>query len=185
MNYNSVAEIYEEIDGTREKLFRAVEDLDDGQHGFRSSPERWSIAEIIEHLSIVEGQVAGLLEKLLSKAEAGGHTRAEGSTFAPVSIAEQVELTREQKLTAPEQIRPTGVPLAGALYALRSTRASLHALRPRVERVEGTAMSFPHPVWGAINLYQWLAFVGAHEQRHLAQIEALKEALSAERGAMN
>ncbi|MBC7932919.1 MAG: DinB family protein [Rubrivivax sp.] len=185
MDYNSVAEIYEEIDSTREKLLRAVEDLDDGQHGFRPSPERWSIAEIIEHLSIVEGQVARLLEKLLSKAEAGGHTRAEGSTFAPVTIAEQVEQTREQKLTAPEQIRPTGVPISDALAALRASRTALRSMRPRLERLEGANVIFPHPAFGPINIYQWLAFVGAHEARHLAQIEALKETLSVERGAMN
>jgi hypothetical protein len=179
MSYNSVAEIYEDIDGTREKLLRAVEGFDEGQHGFRPSPERWSVAEIVEHLSIVEGQVAGLLEKLLGKAESGGHTRAEGSLFAPVSIAAQVEQTRARKLTAPEQIQPTGAPLDIALDRLRSTRTALHGLRPRVERVDGTAISFPHPAWGAINLYQWLAFVGAHEQRHLAQIEALKDAMSA------
>jgi hypothetical protein len=38
---------------------------------------------------------------------------------------------------------------------------------------------FPHPAWGPLNLYQWLAFVGAHEARHLAQISALKETLNA------
>ena len=179
MSYNSVAEIYEDIDGTREKLLRAVEGLDEGQHGFRPSPDRWSVAEIVEHLSIVERQVAGLLEKLLSKAEAAGHVRAEDAPFTPITIAGQVEQTRAQKLTAPEQIRPTGATLAASLSAIRDSRAALRALRPRVERVDGAAISFPHPAWGAINLYQWLAFVGAHEQRHLAQIEALKDAMSA------
>ncbi|HYH85991.1 MAG TPA: DinB family protein, partial [Pyrinomonadaceae bacterium] len=77
-------------------------------------------------------------------------------------------------------IRPTGATLAASLSALRDSRSALRALRPRVERVDGTGISFPHPAWGAINLYQWLAFVGAHEQRHLAQIEALKETMSAE-----
>ena len=180
MSYNSVEEIYYDIDATRARLLRAVEGLDDGQHGIRPSPERWSIAEIVEHLSMVEGQVVRLFGMLLKKAESGDHTRAEGSTFAPVTIDEQVEQTRVQKLTAPEQIRPTGATLAASLSALHDSRASLHALRPRVERVDGTAISFPHPAWGAINLYQWLAFVGAHEQRHLAQIEALKDAMSAE-----
>lgn len=180
MNYNSVEEIYDDIDGTRERLLRAVEGFDDGQHGFRPSPETWSVAEICEHLSMVEGQVARLFEKLLKKAEAAGHVRAEGSPFAPFSIAGQVEQTRGKKITAPETARPTGIPLADALAALHASRSALRDMRPRLESLEGTNVIFPHPAFGPINIYQWLAFVGAHEQRHVAQIEALKETMSAE-----
>jgi uncharacterized damage-inducible protein DinB len=179
MSYNSVAEIYEDIDGTREKLLRAVEGLDEGQHGFRPSPERWSIAEIVEHLSMVEGQVARLFGMLIKKAESGGHARAEGSLFVPVTIAEQVEQVREKKLTAPEAARPAGLSLAAALEALRASRDALRSMQPRLESLEGASVIFPHPAFGPINIYQWLAFVGAHEQRHLAQIEALKDAMNA------
>ena len=180
MSYNSVAEIYEDIDAARAKLLRAVEGLDEQQRGFRPSPDKWSVAETVEHLSIVEGQVARLFEKLLMKAEAGGHARAEGSAFAPVSIAEQFEQVRDKKLNAPEATRPAGLPLADAIEHLRASRDALRSMRPRLERLDGTSVTFPHPAFGPINIYQWLAFIGAHEQRHLAQIEALKDAMSAE-----
>ena len=125
----------------------------------------------------MEGNVTALLDRMLSKAEeadAGGET---SDTFDPVSIEEFVERTRAVKLEAPERIRPTGLPLADSLARLNSSRAALHALRPRVERADGRALRFPHPAWGPLDLYQWLLFVGAHEDRHLAQIEALKEAM--------
>jgi uncharacterized damage-inducible protein DinB len=185
MNYNSVAEIYEHIDDTRERLSRTVESMSAEQQGFRPSPEKWSVAEIVEHLSIVEGRVVKLIGTLLDKAESGGHARSADAPFAPVSIAEQVEQTRAQKLDAPEQIRPTGASLDASLSSLRATRDALRALRPRVERVDGAGIRFPHPAWGTINLYQWLAFVGAHEHRHLAQIEALKETMSADSSTGN
>jgi uncharacterized damage-inducible protein DinB len=181
MIYHSVAEIFEDIDRARGRLLQAVEHLGEGRETFRPATERWSVAEVIEHLSAVERRMLGLLNALLQKAEAAAPPHAADAPFAPVTIAEFVEQSRKEKYTAPENIRPGGAPLADSLAALRDSRAALHALRPRVEQVDGANTHFPHPAWGPLNLYQWLAFVGAHESRHLAQIEALKETMDAER----
>jgi DinB superfamily len=181
MNYNSVAEIYDDIEGTRASLLQSVEGLSDEQQTFRPAPERWSVAEIVEHLSMVEGGVVRVVGSLLKKGEAGGHPRGDAAPFAPVSIADAVEQTRDVKLEAPETARPAGAPFSDSLDRLRDSRAALLSFRPRVKRLDGTLLRFPHPIWGPINLYQWLLFVGAHEQRHLAQIEALKETMNAGR----
>ena len=131
---------------------------------------------------MVEGSVAASIARALAKPEAEGAARDAAAPFAPVSIEEFVERTRGVRIEAPEAVRPAAErPLADALAALADTRAALRALRPRLERVDGHALRLPHPAWGPLNLYQWLLFVGAHESRHLAQIEALKEAMSAER----
>jgi hypothetical protein len=176
--YNSIAEIYEEMDDTRARLVGAVEHLTDEEHGFRPSSENWTVAEIVEHLSVVEGRVARMLGVMLTKLGSEA-ARAEGSHFEPVTITEFVERSRTEKYTAPEEIRPKGAPLSDSLARLRDSRAALRALRERAERVDGTRARFPHPVWGPLDLYQWLAFVGAHEQRHLYQIEALKKTMNA------
>ena len=181
MNYNSVAEIFDDIDATRARLLQSVEGLSDARQNFRPAPEKWSAAEVLEHLSIIERRVTKLIAALLDKAEANGRPRDAGEPFAPVSVAEFVERSRAQKFNAPEDARPGGAPLADSLKALRDSRASLQALRPRVERTDCAGVRFPHPAWGPLNLYQWVAFVGAHEARHLSQIEALKETMNAER----
>jgi len=176
MDFRSVPEIYEQIDDTRARLLAAVEGLSEAQHSFSPAPERWSVAQLVEHLSIVEGNVAALLDKLLGKAEEAG--AATPGDFGPVSIEEFVERSRTAKYEAPERIRPTGVlPVADSLARLCESRTVIRALRPRVERADGRAVRFPHPAWGPLDLYQWLLFVGAHEDRHLSQIEALKEAM--------
>ena len=174
MDFRSVPEIYEQIDRSRARLLAAVEGLSEEQHGFSPAPERWSVAQLCEHLSIVEGNVAALLGKVLGKAEESGAAAEGDGAFEPVSIEEFVERARGVKYEAPERIRPTGLPLADSLARLRDSRAALHALRPRVERADGRALRFPHPAWGPLDLYQWLLFVAAHEDRHLSQIEALK-----------
>lgn len=182
MSYNSASEIFEEIDRTRSRLVRLVEGMTAEQHDFRPSPERWSVAQLCDHLSIVEGNVLGLLDKMLSKAEASGAAPPAGAPFAPVSVEEFAERTRNVKIDAPEALRPgDSRPVADSLGALRDSRAAVHALRPRLERLDAHALRFPHPAWGPLNLYQWLLFLGAHEARHLAQIEALSEEMGAER----
>jgi hypothetical protein len=179
MDFHSVPEIYEHIDRTRARLVAAVENLSGEQHAFRTAPDRWSVAELVEHLSIVEGNVVGLLQKLLGKSEeAGAAAPTVPDLFAdPVSIEEFVERSRVAKYEAPERIRPKGLPLPDTLALMKDSRAALHALRPRIERADGRALRFPHPAWGPLDLYQWLLFIGAHEDRHLAQIEALKQTM--------
>ena len=181
MRFNSVGEIFDEIDGARARLLRAVETLSEEHQSFRPSADRWSAAQLCEHLATVEGNVVGLLTRLLDKSEESGAARADGAGFEPVSIEEFVERSRGVKYEAPERLQPgDSTPLHVSLAALASSRAALHGLRPRLERADGHSARFPHPAWGPLNLYQWLLFVGAHEGRHLAQIEALKESMKDE-----
>jgi len=174
MAYHSVAEIYEAIDKARAQLLSSVEGLSDVQHSFRTAPDRWSIADVLEHLSLVEGQLARLFHVMIAKAEAAAAGEGAAS-FAPVSIEDSLAPLRTQKLQAPEGARPSGqVAPAEAVARLTESRASIRALRPRLEQVDGTAVRYPHPAAGPINIYQWLLFVGAHEDRHRAQIEDVK-----------
>lgn len=176
MVYHSIEEIFGALDATRARLTASVEGLSDEQERFRPAPDRWSVAEIMEHLAMAESGSVRLFDKLLGKAEAGGRTRAAGDPFAPVSIAREAAPHRGRKLQAPDPLRPTGrVPLADSLASLADSLERIRALRPRIERADCAEPRFPHPIFGPLNLYQWLLSTAAHEERHLAQIEALKE----------
>lgn len=189
MIYHSVAEILSSLAETRGRFLSRVESLDQEQTDFRPAPGAWTIAEIVEHLAVSEPRVAGLLEKLVGKAEADGHVRAESPAPdggevrlpAPVSLAEHVERARAEKYDAPDAIRPTGdASVMDSLARLREVHASVERLRPRLERVDGTHVRFPHPAFGPLDLYQWLAFIGMHEERHLKQIESILKARAAQ-----
>jgi uncharacterized damage-inducible protein DinB len=180
MIYHSIAEIYEANDGARARLFRSVENLSEAEQTFHPAPGKWSIAEVLEHVSLVESNVVRLLRMFLRKAEAAGGARAEGEPFATVSIKEFVEQAATNKYQSPEAAVPSGsATIADSLARLDETRAALETLRPVVERLDCTQMLYPHPAFGPLNLYQWLAFMGVHQSRHRRQIEALKETLDA------
>lgn len=173
MIYNSTAEIFEMIDSARGKLIQRISALGDAQKNIRAGENGWSIAEICEHLATVESGVIKIIEKLLAKAESEG--KKSGDTFAsPVSFAEQAQSIIGKKLTAPEMTRPSGTQSADeSLAKLAENRRALNALRPRIETIDSSNATFPHPFFGSINLYQWLVMIGAHESRHLQQIESI------------
>jgi len=56
---------------------------------------------------------------------------------------------------------------------MRRSRAAVMAMRTRIEAIDVSNVTFPHPVFGPLNLYEWLLFIGMHERRHLAQIDAV------------
>jgi hypothetical protein len=200
MIYNSVADIFAANARIRQRIIERVEGLDESQHDVRASDGGWTVAEIIEHLSLTERRVARALEGMLPKIEDAATANAEGAAsvgdgadsttagdgagarrgFEPFSVDEYIEQARGKKFEAPDFIRPRGVALSESLARLKESRAALEELRPRFEAADYTAQ-FPHPAFGMLNVGQWLAFVGIHEKRHLGQIERLIETMKSER----
>lgn len=171
MIYNSAPEIFEMIDETRGKLIKRISALTDSQKNARDDENGWSVAEICEHLATVEGSVIKIVGKLLAKAESVGK-KSVGAFDSPISFAEQAQSIAGRKLTAPEMTRPKGLQsVEESLTKLAENRRALNEIRPRIETVDSTDTAFPHPFFGSLNLYQWLVMIGAHEFRHLQQIE--------------
>ena len=173
MAYQSLGEIFTSIDETRARFFERVGALGAGQETMRADSEAWSVAEIVEHLSLVEKQIVKLTSLMLMKAEAGGAQASADGRIEPLSLDKIIERSQSEKYQSPETARPSGnVSIADSLSGMRSSRETLHALRPRLEATNLASVSYPHPAFGALNLYEWLVLIGFHEERHLRQIEA-------------
>ena len=168
MIYNSVDDVFTANEEVRRRLVGRVQAAGDGQA--RAPEGGWSVAQIIEHLSIAEPGITRAIDKLLTAAsDADGHGAPK--PFVPFSLDEQAEQARG-KIEAPEFLRPTGLALSEGLARLEESRAALTALRPRFESAD-YSRRFPHPAFGPLNAAQWLAFVGMHEERHLRQLERI------------
>lgn len=177
MEFHSIEQIFSTIDKTRAKLVNTVASLPDEDARFQPAPEKWSAALLIEHLAKTEEGLVGIITKLLEKAEAQ-NVPSNGTITPPVSFAEIGQKAAGLKLEAPDAIKPGGLEtLPQSLARLNKSRAALQALRPRLEAVDLSNVRFPHPVFGAMNLYYWLAFIGLHEARHLGQISDILAAL--------
>jgi hypothetical protein len=156
-----------EIDVHRAALREAVQAVPEVLRGRRPSPDRWSVAEVLEHLAVTEAVIARLVADGAASLEPG----------PPPTVAELPAptlarlLDRTGRVEAPERVRPQGT--LDAATAWQRLEASRIALRGAVEGAEDrdlTAVQRPHPLLGNLDLYQWVISVGGHEVRHTVQI---------------
>ena len=173
-------EVLNYLDAERRELREAVElvpaELRDQQPG----PDRWSVAQVLQHLVIIEKRIGMGMTKWVADAKAAGVGPESETSSVLNSLDLALIADRSRRRNAPEEVRPDGeLDAASAWTALEQTRV---ALRAGVMPADGMALGEviqPHPVLGPINLYQWLLFVGSHETRHTGQVREIATELKA------
>ena len=51
------------LEETRAKFLKSIDGLSEAQWKFKAGPDRWSIAEVAEHIAISEGTILGLIQQ--------------------------------------------------------------------------------------------------------------------------
>lgn len=172
--HTTLAEVTADIDDTREALHRLSRDLTQTQLDFRFAPEAWSIGENLDHLALVESGVARLLHKKIDEVIAAGSHAAPELPSQLGSLDHFPILDRTTRRKAPDIVAPRyGIPAEELRHNLDRSRATLRQALDALALYDLTTHTFRHPFLGTLNLYQWILFVGRHERRHLAQIEAV------------
>ena len=137
----------------------------------RHDPSKWSIVEIIEHLSRAYSGTAKGFERCLEK----GAPLATGTTFK--QRVQQFALINlgffPEGRQAPKHIIPTGeLDLSAVLDASRRNLAWLDEAAQKTGRVLGSGKMLDHPILGALTVDQWLKFHEVHTRHHAKQIAA-------------
>ena len=175
MNYQTIDEIYAANEKTYEKLKSLVSNLSDEQANFLPEDEKWTVAKIVEHISMVENGMMRICAKLLREAQAKGET-SDGKANITTDFLQKLSGAREQKFQSPEIAHPTGnQTIAESLAKIEENRKTLEEMRPLFESVGCADAKFPHPAFGPLNANEWLALLGGHEMRHAQQIARLLE----------
>ena len=168
------------LDDCRKRLRDVVEAVPEGDRTRRPAEGRWSVVEILIHLGIVEKRVATLVRRMSDGVRRG--EPAASTPFDPTqaiaALEERGALDRSKRLVAPEPVIPKeAVNLEAAWQALASSRATM---RDAVLAGDGLPLAgavVPHPIFGPLNTYEWIAFVGGHDLRHSDQIREAAEQL--------
>jgi hypothetical protein len=131
------------------------------------------VAEVAEHITVAESTIMSLVQKPLMSSPAAPEKR-EQVKGKDQMILERM-LDRSHKGQAPEIMRPTGrwateVELVKAFNESRA--ANMEYIRTTNDDLRDHF--FDHPVFGALDGYQWLLLLSAHSARHTAQIEEVK-----------
>lgn len=141
----------------------------------------WSVAEVVEHLSLVAQRVASLLTRHVTAARASGVGPDAETSSVVASFANPHGVTdRGRKVVAPELVRPSGaLDAASGQRALEQSRAAIVLALHGANGVSLENLMQTHPVFGPLNMYHWIVATALHEDRHAAQIREIGKSLSA------
>ena len=160
------------VEEKRRELLKSFEGVDGEKLCRRAVPDSWSVAEILEHLRMVETGVARLVTKRAGQARAAGLPSEKETSSVMSSFDKHAAYLDATVLKSPIMVQPRAdIDINEALEGLESSR---EALRAAVVTADGLALGeikHTHLVLGELDLYQWLIFVGQHESRHKKQIE--------------
>jgi hypothetical protein len=161
------------LQATHDAFLKSIAGLSEKQWRFKPAPDRWSVAEVSEHIAVSESAIFGLVQTKFMTSPAAPEKRAE------VAGKDEIILTkvpdRSHKVQAPEFLKPTN------RFATQeeNVKAFEDARKVTMDYVRTTNDDLrdhfgPHPVLGTLDAYQWILLISAHSERHTRQIEEVK-----------
>ena len=155
---------------TRDDFVKNLTGLSDTQLNFRAAEGRWTIGEIAEHIIVVENALHGMVD-----AGFKSPVPACKDEFRIQDVAVILAITnRQQKFTAPEQVRPNGrwKTVPDLLANFDTTRkTSMDYMKNMKEDMRSHFASMP---LGRLDAFQAYLFMIGHSERHLAQLKEVK-----------
>jgi hypothetical protein len=161
------------LQATHDAFLKSIAGLSDKEWKFKPAPDRWSIAEVSEHIAVSESMILGYVQKQIVTSAATPEKRAE------VKVTDQQILTlvpdRSHKAQAPEFLKPTNR-WATRDELVKSFEDSRRATMDYVRTTNDDLRDHfgPHPLLGPMDAYQWILLISAHSERHTKQIEEVK-----------
>ena len=174
-----ITELLVYLDSHTVNLRSAYESVPADRRAVRPSPDRWSPAEVVHHLVIVERRLSQRLASLIEQARALPPEADESSLF-PMANATRVEI-RDRRFKTSEASEPRDTDPARVWNEFLDTRTELERVIATGDGLQLGAVTAPHPVLGAFSAYEWIAFAGAHASRHADQIREIGASAAADR----
>jgi len=159
---------------TQNAVVGATKGLSEAQWKFKPAPDRWSIAENVQHIVIVQERVLGPILDQLASAPAPS---ADVDPNAVDAIVINQFSTRLNKFSAPEFIHPgeqiAPSELLDRLSANYARLADCLVSKPGLRQHAAEALPLKAVSNGAFSLmdgYQWILAAAAHTERHTKQM---------------
>ena len=153
----------------REAIDAAAGSLDAGTLG-RKADARWSIAEILEHLTLAFTANRTALEKALASGELRARRPTLKQTLGRILVVDAGYFPRRE---APSLTRPSGtIPVERALPAIREALDALDGTLERVGHQFGADLLVSnHPYFAGMSVRHWRKFHWRHTLHHMKQVE--------------
>jgi hypothetical protein len=159
------------LESTKQGVVDATKGLSTAQWNFKSAADRWSVAEVVEHIAAAEDYLRGNITENVLKAPA----RPDGEDVKAIDELVLAKIPdRTTKAQAPEPLKPTnryGSPEAALKHFLESRQQTEDLLKSHNDLRAHAADS---PFGKKFDGYEWILFEAAHSERHTKQILEVK-----------
>jgi len=157
---------------TRDLVHRTAHGLTPQQLQYRPDASRWSVAENLEHITIVEQSILAGLSRTLQMPPEPVKKPAVTDELMLANFGRVI-----QPLTAPERVRPTSRwPVANLLNEFDAARQrTIEFATTAADTKELRHYFMQHPFFGELDCYQWFILAAGHSARHCNQSAAVKE----------
>ena len=158
---------------TRKMFLDSIKGLSEEQLKWKAAPDRWSVFEVSEHITLAESFIFGLISEQIMKGP------ADPTKTSEVTIQQIQTLVpdRTNKFQAPEPIRPDKAPwtsMADTIAAFKQRRATTMDFMDKGNN-DMREHFFMNPAFNKeMDAYLWIAFLSAHTERHVKQILEVK-----------
>ena len=165
---------------TRSRLEEATKGLTPAQWHFKPSPFKWSAAQLLEHISLVEYHGIDFVRNQVAKAPAPPPRDQAAMKAGDRFIVEGAEDQSNKKYHPTEPIRPevqtptdkTPNEPAEDFKRFLSSREETIEFARKGKDMRGHCMD--SPPMKCTDIYQWLLLFSAHSERHTVQLLELK-----------
>ena len=165
------------LHATQKQVTDTIATLTPAQLDFHAGPNRWSVGDCLEHLALTETGLFGMLKGQVMAApiDSAGAPEKVALTAGKDDAVIKAISSREVKVKAPEMFVPshkwkTTAETLAAFRAARKVTIAYVEKTPAELRLHFTEM--PGMLMDG---YQVILMIGAHTERHLAQ---MKEAMA-------
>ena len=162
---------------SRKLFLDSIAGLSPEQLNFKASPERWSIAECVEHITLSEDLIFGLASSQSMKTPVVSERIEQAKNKTKDADLVKIVIDRRQKAQAPEALKPShkwaSVDEMIAEFKVKRNR-TIEYVEQTKDDLRGHMM--PHPLLGKLDSYQWVLLLSSHSERHTMQIVEVKAA---------
>jgi hypothetical protein len=158
------------LESTKKNIQETTKGLSAAQWNFKQGPERWSVAQVMEHIAAAEDMLRGMTTEKVMVAPAAPDRDVKHIDEMVVTMVTD----RTHKADAPEPLRPVnrfGSP-EEALKHFVESRAQTEEFLKKTPDLRAHAVD--SPLGTKLDAYEWVLFIAAHSERHTKQINEVK-----------
>jgi hypothetical protein len=163
-----ITELLGYIEQQTAELRNAFESVAADRRIVRPTPGRWSPAEVVHHVTIVERRLTPRLHALVEQARQFGPERDESSILA--IIQPRRAESRQRRVVTADASEPRDTNVDTLWQDFDAARRDVTDAILAGDGLSLGQVSAPHPALGPLTGYGWIAFIGSHAARHAAQI---------------